>query len=169
MGPPLFNNMRRTLAAPRVAAGDVVHWPVVVLYPAAGHSDYVESWCEEDTLGELVDTVLPPHAPPPPWDGARAYAAPGVDIFFKSHPCKPLPMEAAWTPAAAAQEPEEDLAHDVRWVLCPREAPLLTPMYHPGYVVADLPVFYVVPRGSGWHREMLRAAGGAFARLPEPV
>jgi hypothetical protein len=66
--------------------------------------------------------LLLPLAPPPPWDAARAYTgtAPGVDIFFKSHPCKPLPIKAALTPAAAVQEPKEDLAHDdVRWVLCP--------------------------------------------------
>jgi hypothetical protein len=168
LGPPLFNNMRRTLAAPFVAPGDVVHWPVVVLYPEVGHSDYVEAWCEEDTLGELVDTVLPPRAPPPPWDAGRAYAAPAVDIFFKTHPCKPIPVGAAWTPASAEREPEEDLANDLRWVLCPKDAPLLAPLYHPGYVVADLPVFYVVPRGCAFWKEMLRAAGGTFARLPAP-
>ena len=168
VGPPLFNNMRRTLATPFVAAGDVVHWPVVLLYPEVGHSDYVEAWCEEDTLGELIDTVLPPRAPPPSWDVARAYEATAVDIFFKTHPCKPVPLEEAWTPAAAEQEPEEDIAHDLRWVLCPRDAPLLAPMYHPGFVVADLPVFYVVPRGSTFWKAMLRAAGGTFSQLPAP-
>jgi hypothetical protein len=168
VGPPLFNNMRRTLAAPFVAPGDVVHWPVVVLYPEAGHSDYVEDWCEEDTLGELIDTVLPPRAPPPPWDAARAYAAPAVDIFFKTHPCKPIPLEAAWAPGSAEREPEEDLANDLRWVQCPRDAPLLAPLYHPGYVVADLPVFYVVPRGGAFWKAMLKAAGGSFAQLPAP-
>ena len=168
VGPPLFNGMKRTLANPFLGDGGTVHWPVVLLYPAVGHSDYVEAWCEEDSLGELLDQVLPPCAPHPQWDGARAYSSADCDIFFKSNPCKSLPVELAWTAAAAAEEPEDDLANDVRWVRCPREAPLLAPLVHPGYVVADLPVFYVVPRGSGFYRDMLRAAKGRFAELPTP-
>ena len=78
------------------------------------------------------------------------------------------PLEAAWAPASAEREPEEDLSNDLRWVQCPRDAPLLAPLYHPGYVVADLPVFYVVPRGGAFWKAMLKAAGGSFAQLPAP-
>jgi hypothetical protein len=167
VGPALYSGMRRTLARPHLDASDCLHFPVVVLYPAAGQSDYLESVAEVDTLGEVLEMVLPEAGPPPPWDERGEYRASSCDLFYKSNPCLPLPMEAAWGEAVAGEEPEESWK-DVRWVLCPPEAPMLLALVQPSYVVADLPVFYVVPRGSAFHAEMLRAAGGAFARLAVP-
>ena len=167
VGPALFNGMRRTLAAPHVGADGLLRFPVVVLYPAEGQSDYLEEWSEADTLGELLATVLPDAGAPPPWDARGEYRAARCDVFFKSNPCKPIALEAAWTPAAVGEAPEESWK-DVRWVRCALDAPLLLALVQESYVVADLPVFYVVPRASAFHAEMLRAAGGAFAELVVP-
>lgn len=162
VGPPLFNGMQRTTARPYVDEEGALHWPVVVLYPGAGQSDYVEDWVESGTLGELLGMVLPP-----PWDARGEYGVGGCDVFFKSNPCKPLPLEVAWSKAMEGEAPEESWG-DVRWVLCPHEAPLVLPLMQPSYVVADLPVFYVVPRSSAFHAQMRQAAGGEFARLTIP-
>ena len=166
-GPALFNGMRRTLAAPYLDASQVLHFPIVVLYPAVGQSDYLEDFSEVDSLGELLATVLPDADAPPPWDTRGEYRARNCDIFYKSNPCKSIPLEQAWTEGAAGEAPEESWG-DVRWVLCPPAAPLLLALVQPSYVVADLPVFYVVPRSCGFHAEMLRAAGGSFVALAVP-
>jgi hypothetical protein len=170
VGPALFNGMRRTLAMPYLDQAQVLHFPIVVLYPATGQSDFLEDFSELDTLGELLRTVLPeaPGAgPPAPWDERCEYTASQCDLFYKSNPCKPVAMETAWTEGLVGEAPEESWG-DVRWVLCPPHAPLLLALVQPSYVVADLPVFYVVPRGSAFHSEMRRAAGGSFVVLKVP-
>jgi hypothetical protein len=176
VGPALFNGMRRTLAMPYLDPQGCLHFPIVVLYPAVGQSDFLEDFSEVDTLGELLRTVLP-EAPGPgggaaqpqraPWDERGEYFASQCDLFYKSNPCKPVAMEEAWTEGLVGEAPEESWG-DVRWVLCPPHAPLLLALVQPSYVVADLPVFYVVPRGSAFHAEMRRSAGGSFAVLQVP-
>ena len=168
VGPPLFSGMRRTLAQPFVeAATGTLHFPLVLLYPAVGQSDFVEDWAEDEGLGGMVECVLPNTGPPPPWDARGEYRAANCDIFYKSNPCKPIPIESAWTSAAVEEAPEESWK-DVRWVLCPPSAPLLLALAQPSYVVADLPVFYVVPRGSAFWEAMRSAAGGGFVQLVVP-
>lgn len=171
VGPALFNGMRRTLAMPHLDAQQCLHFPIVVLYPAVGQSDYLEDFSEVDTLGELLRTVLPAEGSSRqqgvPWDARGEYTASNCDIFYKSNPCKALPMELAWTEGMVGEAPEESWG-DVRWVLCPPEAPLLLALVQPSYVVADLPVFYVVPRSSAFHAEMRRSAGGSFVALQVP-
>ena len=167
VGPALFNGMRRTLAAPYVDEQDCLHFPVVVLYPAAGQSDFLEDVAEVETLGELLGMVLPDSGAPPPWDPRGEYRASACDIFYMSNPCKPIPMESAWTVGVVGEAPEVSWG-DVRWVLCPPAAPLLLALVQPSYVVADLPVFYVVPRASAFHAEMRRSAGGSFVALAIP-
>jgi len=164
VGPPLFNGMQRTSARPYVDGDGVLHWPVVLLYPAAGQSDYIEDWPESGTFGELLDVVMSNSGPSLPWDVKGEYISTGCDVFFKSNPCKPIPLDLAWTQQVLEETPEESWG-DVRWVLCPPEAPLVLPLLQPSYVVADLPVFYIVPRSSSFYAGMKRAAGGEFARL----
>lgn len=47
-------------------------------------------------LGDIISHVLPPGAPPPPWDTRGEYRADNVEIFFLSNACKPTPLDAAW-------------------------------------------------------------------------
>jgi len=171
VGPPLYSGMKRTSADPFVSDEGVLHWPVLVLYPEHGTSDYVEAWSEMSTIGELVDMLLPEAeaGPPPAWDRAGAYRSSQCDVFYRSNPCKPLSnLAEAWTRAALESPPEESWK-DVKWVRVPAAAPLLLPLVQSTYVVADTPVLYVVPRSSTFYAHMKGAArGGTFATLTVP-
>lgn len=222
VGPPLFRGMRRTLAEPKVEGyGDsqVLVWPVLILYPAAGHSDYCEAVSEVASVASVLEQVLPlgdaktssrkrgssrGPVPPPLWDIRGEYCLSNVDVFYKANPCAPIPVErwgrVAMTGAGAAaellngtaagkgdgpalldeasgaaaassiddyEEPKESVLRS-RWVRVPPAAPLLLPLVQPNYVVADIPVLYVVPRSSACYADMLAGSGGAFLELNVP-
>ncbi len=164
VGPPLFAGLRRTAAEPYVAPDGEVRWPLAVLYPETGQSDWLEDVGEADAVGDIVDALL---AEPPEWAPRGAYAPRAVDVFFKSRPCAARPLAAAWTPAALDEPPAPD-ARGSEWVRVPRAAPLLLVLAQPAYVVADVPLLYVVPRGGGFWEAMRRDSGGAFAELAVP-
>jgi len=168
VGPPLYGNLRRTAAAPYVDARGELHWPLVVLYPESGQSDWLDDVGEAARVGDVVDEVL---AEAPAWAAGAAaraaYAPAAVDVFFKARPCRAAPLARAWAPEAAGDEPEDD-PRGSEWVHVPREAPLLLVLAQPAYVVADVPLLYVVPRGGAAWEAMRRDAGGRFAQLVVP-
>ncbi len=99
-------------------------------------------------MGDLLDMILPDDGPRQAWDPRGEYVASNCDVFYKSNPCKPLErLEDAWTQVALESAPEESWK-DVRWVRVPAASPLLLPLVQETYVLADLPVFYVVARSS---------------------
>jgi tetratricopeptide (TPR) repeat protein len=168
IGPPLFSGMKRTLTDPYVDESDCLHWPVLVLYPQYGQSDYVEDVPEVASLGEVLAMVLQDEGPSQPWDERREYFASNCDLFFKTNACKPLAsIERAWTPASV-EDKFEDTFKANRWVRVPPAAPLLLALIHESYVIADIPVFYCVARSSSFYAEMKRAAGGSFLELKVP-
>ena len=59
VGKPLFEDMRRTPDEPHITEDGCMHWPLVVLYPETGQSDYVQTWPEVDTLQSLLGAMLP--------------------------------------------------------------------------------------------------------------
>jgi len=168
VGPPLYAGaMRRTLARPYLDEDACMHWPVLLLYPQHAQSDFLEDVAESASIGDVLAAVFPRGAPRAPWDERGEYRADNVDVFFKTNPCKPLKFAEWWTRAAEA-EGAKDTFQTSRLVLVPPHAPLLFALVQPGYVVADIPAFYVVPRSSECWAEMKKAAGGAFVALRVP-
>lgn len=164
-GPPLFSGLHRTAAEPYIDDADEMHWPLAILYPEVGQSDWFDDVGEATCVGSLIDDIL---AEPPEWaNKGSGYAPSAVDIFFKARPCKGTPIERAWSPESHADTPEDD-PRGSEWVLVPRDAPLLLIIAQPSYIVADLPILYVVPRNSAFWKGMLRDAGGAFPVLSVP-
>jgi len=168
VGPPLYATaMRRTAARPYLDADECMHWPVLLLYPQFSQTDFVEDVAESASLGDVLAAVMPRGAPRAAWDTRGEYVEGNVDVFFKTHPCAPLKFAEWWTRAAEAEGAQETWQTS-RLVLVPPHAPLLFALIQPGYVVADIPCFYVVARSSECHAEMKRAAGGAFVTLRVP-
>ena len=183
VGKPLFEDMRRTPDEPHITEDGCMHWPLVVLYPETGQSDYVQTWPEVDTLQSLLGAMLPKTkgaAPPLPWDRAGAYTLDNVDAFYVRNIVPAKPLEQAWsewlpapaTPdqpgdtaastasaASAAEQPAPQGPHV--WVQIPLAAPLLLPLVQPDHVVPTIPVIYVVGKGTPWYaawrKETLRA------------
>jgi tetratricopeptide (TPR) repeat protein len=169
VGPPLYSGgMRRTLAMPYVdKENDLLHWPLLLLYPQYNTSDFLEDVCETATIADIISHVFPPDSRAG-WDVNGEYAESNVDVFFKTNACKPLPSEEWWTRTAEDKEPEETWLTQ-RMVRVPQNAPLLLPLLQPSYVIADTPLFYVVARSSQcWADMKKRAGGGEFIELVLP-
>lgn len=192
MGPPMYRNMRRTNAYPYIDSEDAaMHWPVLLLYPQYHQSDWVEDVSERASLSDIVAHVLGEEGsgmPPPAWDKRGEYRIDNVDVFFLSNPCKSTAaaLTTAWqeyiddakpageraaAEAAGAATAADDDDIEINWgaasqmVRIPPAAPLLLPLLQPTYVVADIPVFYIVARSSDLYSEMRRRAGGRFAEV----
>ena len=170
VGGPLFEPMRRSDDRPHITEDGCMHWPLLLLYPQSGHSDYVQSWPEVETIAALVNTVLPSQGGGLPWDKEGAYSSSNVDVFYLANAVPAAPLQQAWdawlpalrsahaTAGAAAVEaasssaaptPSEAATAPV-WVRVPLHAPLLLPLVQRNYVVPEIPVLHVVPRGTPW-------------------
>ena len=185
VGPPLFQDQRRTAALPYVSpAGSddagALHWPVLLLYPEYGTSDYLEDVAEGAQIAALLDVVLPDGGAAAAWDRRPGeYTASNVAVFMRTNMVVPGPLASAWAVATPGGNSSADAdATDVdsiaplgatdlrrRWLLVQRSAVLGEVLSHPEYVVPDVPVLYVVARTSDYYAELRRRCGGAFASL----
>lgn len=193
VGPPQFADMRRTDADPYVDAEDgsggpdgTLHWPVLLLYPEYGTSDYLEDVSEDAPVGAVLGAVLPlgdggPAAAPPGWDARGEYRCDNVELLLRTHPVAPAPLEEAWVrrggaggdggdDSAAAPAVSKPSGQPQRWVRVPPTARLADVIASAGYVVADVPVLYAVARSSAFYAELLRRLpGGALRELSPPT
>jgi hypothetical protein len=118
IGPLMYRNMRRTMSYPYLDEHDVLHWPVLLLYPQYHQSDWVDDVSEVRLipplpsppltylhvcvqlqvapLSDILSHVLPDEGPCPSWDVRGEYVARNVDIFYMSNPCKQVDVTTAW-------------------------------------------------------------------------
>ena len=180
IGPPVWRDQRRTRAVPYADAEGALHWPVLLLYPEYGTSDYLEDVEEGASVGEVLAAVLG-GGPPPPWDERREYTPAACDVFYRSHACVPVPCERAWeweagapggadTAGAGREESEAEARARVgrppqRWVRVPAECPLALALAQPGHVIPDVPVLYVIARGSRFDAQLRARLPGGFAEV----
>ena len=76
---------------------------------------------------------------------------------MKHHSCSSL--------AVPVIAPESPARQD--WVRVPTHAPLLLPLVTPGYVVADIPVFYVIARDTAYYRDTIGKAAVSTLVVPD--
>ncbi|CAE7905412.1 ttc4, partial [Symbiodinium sp. KB8] len=148
-----------------------IHWPVVILYPANGQSDFVEDWHEAVPFGDMLASLLPDDGPAAPWDTEGKYRKSKVDVYYQKRFVKPLPLDEVWidadgfTPASSSGGSDGDKT--VEMVKVPMDAPLMAPVTAEDYVVPDVPVFFVVVRGSPFAISW-EAKYGPIKTLPLP-
>ena len=198
VGGPLFEPMRRSDDRPHITEDGCMHWPLLVLYPQSGHTDYIRSWPEVETVAALVNTLLPSQGGSGglPWDAEGSYSSGNVDVFYRANPVPAQPLHEAWSswlPALPGTEDSQEAgaaassastsaseaaaspsaAKAPVWVRVPLHAPLLLPLVQSNYVVPEIPVLHVVPRGTHWaatwRAEALRGMKAAdFPELQVP-
>jgi hypothetical protein len=168
VGPPLFVRMRRGDDRPHVTEDGCMHWPLLLLYPQSGQSDYIQSWPEVENMAALLGTVLPVQGGLP-WDREGAYLPTNVDIFYQAFAVQAAPLHLAWegwlpalpsTPSGDTQEAEAASAPPStsgvpptappHWVRVPLHAPLMLALVQGNFVVPEIPVLHIVPRGTAW-------------------
>lgn len=64
-----------------LSATSEVFWPVLVLYPLVGESDFLKSVGERSSFGEVLETVLGEGVG---WDGGGEYVLDGVETFMET-------------------------------------------------------------------------------------
>lgn len=153
MGLPLYAQQRtysRTSA--ELDGNGEISWPVLVVYPDFGgtglgdQSDYLESVNENASIGDVIASLFPEGAPPPPWDVSGAYSR-RVDHLVAQY-------RSDWTilQEDADSEDERDFvgsslgANDVGpWKRIARSTSIADLVRRPDYVVPLFPVVYIVP------------------------
>jgi len=106
-----------------------------------------------------------------PWDRERKYTLDNVDVFYQANATKPLPLDTAWRRASDPLHSDakpEPVWKGQSWVKVPLDAPLLLSLVQSDCVLTDVPVFYVVARGTGMHSKVLEEAGSMLRTLQMP-
>jgi hypothetical protein len=70
-------------------------WPVLLLYPEYGQSDFIRAFSEHDSLDAHLDQIFSPHQPPAPWDAERKYVREDLWVYFQSHAAEYCPPPQA--------------------------------------------------------------------------
>jgi tetratricopeptide (TPR) repeat protein len=163
MGLPLFSQQRSYTATDPVfdeqggSAGDtgdrLVLWPVLVVYPEVSgtsigeQSDYLKQVSEDATMDDLVATLFPDDAPPPPWDVSGAYGVAPDRLAAEYRVRWTMPVEEA------DSDDERDFVgstfgpDDVGpWKRVSRSTTIAQLIARQDYIVPKFPVIYLIPK-----------------------
>lgn len=77
--PPDMEDARIHLAPDPSSPVSALHFPVVLLYPRDGQSDFVKAFAETDTLAVHLSYIFPL-----PWDTHQRYSESSVDCFIET-------------------------------------------------------------------------------------
>lgn len=149
---------------PYVDPDGAIHWPVLLMFPETMQQDVVEDWCDEDTLADHLDVMFGEGAPPLPWDAAGEYSRRRVELYYLSNAGAPLTpdqlaqaMAGRW-PEGLDREAEgprrygKDVA---RWAKADEKKSLGEVLLAPDHIVAGVPLFWVVARGTEYRERFL--------------
>lgn len=153
MGLPLYSQQRTySRSSAELDENGEISWPVLVVYPDLGgtgtgdQSDYLESVNENASVDDVILSLFPEGAPPPPWDVSGAYSR-RVDRLAAQY-------RSGWTILRedADSDDERDFVgsslgpSDVGpWKRIPRSMSIADLVRRPDYVVPLFPVVYIVP------------------------
>ncbi|EDQ87387.1 uncharacterized protein MONBRDRAFT_33288 [Monosiga brevicollis MX1] len=123
---------------PAVDDDGVMHWPVLLAYPEHAQTDFIESFCELDSLRPHLEHMFPDQAEPVvPWDVHNKYKASNLVAYY---------------------EHIVDISrNEVKMIPVDLDMPLLQILQQPTHVVyASMPIFIVLVRGSPEEAEFLK-------------
>lgn len=148
---------------PYLDEDDVLHWPVLFMYPEVMQQDVVEDFSEDDTFDAHLDVMFGEGAPPLPWDMQGEYTRQNVELHYLSHAGQPVRGDQL-VAALSGQWPEgmEDVRGPLRygneaakWVSVPTSSTLKALLQRDDCVIPGVPVFWVVARGSTYRERFL--------------
>ena len=171
-GPGRFGESRKPAVDP---ADGRLRFRMVLMYPESEQTDLIEEMCEDDTLGDHLDAMFGPEAPPLPWDTDGAYTRDKLDVYYHTHlvpaftPRQLRLWLAEGTPASSMYEadpaPEGDAgsrggkdarAGGPKLVLVDQGVPMGEVLSGAGHTIAGgTVVFFVLSRNSPFAAQFL--------------
>lgn len=146
----------------------LLHWPVLLLYPEAMASDFIEDFCEVDSFSSHLDVIFGEDTAPLPWDHRHDYTRDKVQLFYKASTGSALSrkqllcylLEGSNIPGDKDAEDvdlgdsqTEDTAQS--WVQVLEQSMLHDVLAKKNHVIPGVPVFYVLSKGSSFYGEFL--------------
>ena len=114
-----------------------LHFPVVLLYPDAHQSDFLQDVDEYVTFNDIFKMLFPPHAPAPAWDTRGEFVVGNLEVYVKVGESQSWAEDTLRVDADAGEKfafnPSVAIGH------------ALTSACKKGYVVPGFPTFCVRP------------------------
>ena len=153
VGPPLFERADGTIDVAKIdfvdrSVGDMLQFPVLLLYPEAGQTDFIQTFGELDSFADHMTELYPPAGECAPWDTQGAYTIDSIALY--ALPCIVPPNDPK-----AKKAYNKRVARKIKPSRIDLSANLLTAITTTGYVLPDIPTFHVVVSGSDFEREWL--------------
>lgn len=161
------------LRKPILDKNNILHWPVLILYPEVMSSDFIEDFCETETFSFQLDMMFSESCPPLPWDKENAYTRDAVEVYYetgsgasstKADVLRFLLEGTAGSLAEIGCDEKKDTSEltnsDVyagkypkKWVKVNEKKTLYDVLRQPDLLIPRIPVFYVVSKRTSFYKE----------------
>ena len=145
---------------------------MVLMYPESEQTDLIEEMCEDDVLGDHLDAMFGPDAPPLHWDTAGQYTRDKLDVYYHANlvPAYSSGQLRRWlaegTHASGAFDDADDrqppgdkqARHDApakRLALIDQHVPLGEALAGEQHVIPGTVVLFVLSRGTEYAQHFL--------------
>lgn len=161
------------LRKPVLDKNNILHWPVLILYPEVMSSDFIEDFCETETFSFHLDMMFSESCPPLPWDKENAYTRDALELYYetaagdsstRADVLRFLLEGTAGSLAEIGSDEKKDRSelsnsefyagkHPKKWVKVNEKKTLHDVLKQPDLIVPRIPVFYIVSKRSGFYKE----------------
>ncbi|KFK42755.1 hypothetical protein AALP_AA1G035400 [Arabis alpina] len=161
------------LKKPMLDKSNILHWPVLLLYAEAMTSDFVEDFCETDMFATHLDMMFSEDSPPLPWDTNNEYTRDAIELYYEASSGIPLPSSRVLqyllegtkgSQAGTSGDKDTSLTKtpysrraSSGMVKVNERRTLHDVLKEPGFVIPEIPVFYIVSKKSKFYKDF--AAG----------
>lgn len=154
------------LRKPKLDKSNILHWPVLLLYAEVMSSDFIEDFCETDIVSAHLDIMYSESCAQFPWDKENVYTREAIELYYQENSGTLSPkkkvlqflLEGTVASFANGLCDEEDSEHyskcegSGRWIKVNEKKTLYDILRQPGYVIPEIPVFFVVSNRSSFYQ-----------------
>lgn len=156
---------------PMLDKNNILHWPVLLLYPEVMSSDIIEDFCETDMFSVHLDIMFSDSSPPLPWDTENAYTRDALELYYEADFGVCLSKKeifgslldgtaASHLDKYSAEETDANRSpysngNGPKWVRINERRTLHDVLKNPDMIVPGIPVFYIVSKRSGFYKDFV--------------
>ncbi|XP_021893809.1 tetratricopeptide repeat protein 4 homolog isoform X2 [Carica papaya] len=157
------------LRKPVLDKNNILHWPVVLVYPEVMSSDFIEGFCETDMFATHLDIIF---SEPLPWDTENNYTRENIELYYeaasgvclsKNRVLRYLLEGTVGSHVESICDEDKDASEKSSYGISPEGSSKLVRvnekrtlhdvLKEPNFIIPEVPVFYVVSRASSFYRE----------------